>query len=71
MAAATEKLPQLKSATDGLSEMSDNERSGFINLVSRYLSGEAQHIEWSKIQTPTDEIVVPYDKMANVSEGIE
>ncbi|CAN7005654.1 unnamed protein product [Brassica rapa subsp. trilocularis] len=67
-AAAIEKLPQLKSATDGLKEMSDNERSGFINLVSRYLSGEAQHIEWSKIQTPTDEIVVPYDKMANVSE---
>ncbi|KAJ4908236.1 UTP--glucose-1-phosphate uridylyltransferase 1 [Raphanus sativus] len=67
-AAAIEKLPQLKSATDGLNEMSDNERSGFINLVSRYLSGEAQHIEWSKIQTPTDEIVVPYDKMANVSE---
>ncbi|XP_024012070.1 UTP--glucose-1-phosphate uridylyltransferase 1 isoform X1 [Eutrema salsugineum] len=68
MAAAIEKLPQLKSATDGLNEMSENERSGFINLVSRYLSGEAQHIEWSKIQTPTDEIVVPYDKMANVSE---
>ncbi|CAF1697670.1 unnamed protein product [Brassica napus] len=67
-AAAIEKLPQLKSATDGLKEMSDNERSGFISLVSRYLSGEAQHIEWSKIQTPTDEIVVPYDKMANVSE---
>ncbi|CAN6975031.1 unnamed protein product [Brassica oleracea var. botrytis] len=69
-AAAIEKLPQLKSATDGLKEMSDNERSGFISLVSRYLSGEAQHIEWSKIQTPTDEIVVPYDKMANVSEDV-
>ncbi|CAN6806137.1 unnamed protein product [Brassica oleracea] len=67
-AAAIEKLPQLKSATDGLKEMSDNERSGFISLVSRYLSGDAQHIEWSKIQTPTDEIVIPYDKMANVSE---
>lgn len=67
-AAAIEKLPQLKSATDGLKEMrlhaltflilildlviffivldshlfltpcfSDNERSGFISLVSRYL----------------------------------
>ncbi|CAN6889053.1 unnamed protein product [Brassica oleracea] len=70
MAATTENLPQLKSAVDGLTEMSENERSGFINLVSRYLSGEAQHIEWSKIQTPTDEIVVPYDKMAPVSEDV-
>ncbi|CAN7003271.1 unnamed protein product [Brassica rapa subsp. trilocularis] len=70
MAATTENLPQLKSAVDGLTEMSENERSGFINLVSRYLSGEAQHIEWSKIQTPTDEIVVPYEKMAPVSEDV-
>ncbi|KAF3528402.1 hypothetical protein DY000_02043985 [Brassica cretica] len=38
MAATTENLPQLKSAVDGLTEMSENERSGFINLVSRYLS---------------------------------
>ncbi|CAH2055222.1 unnamed protein product [Thlaspi arvense] len=37
MAATTENLPQLKSAVDGLTEMSENERSGFINLVSRYL----------------------------------
>lgn len=32
-------------------------------------SGEAQHIEWSKIQTPTDEVVVPYDSLAPVPEG--
>ncbi|CAN7112980.1 unnamed protein product [Brassica rapa subsp. narinosa] len=38
MAATTANLPQLKSAVDGLTEMSENERSGFINLVSRYLS---------------------------------
>ncbi|XP_047256480.1 UTP--glucose-1-phosphate uridylyltransferase isoform X2 [Capsicum annuum] len=45
------------------------EESGFIiNLVGRYLSGEAQHIDWSKIQTPTDEVVVPYDKLAPLSE---
>nr|VDD53448.1 unnamed protein product [Brassica oleracea] len=37
MAATTENLPRLKSAVDGLTEMSENERSGFINLVSRYL----------------------------------
>ncbi|XP_056856777.1 UTP--glucose-1-phosphate uridylyltransferase 2-like isoform X2 [Raphanus sativus] len=69
-AATTENLPQLKSAVDGLTEMSENEKSGFINLVSRYLSGEAQHIEWSKIQTPTDETVVPYEKMAPVSQDV-
>lgn len=33
-------------------------------------SGEAQHVEWSKIQTPTDEIVVPCDSLAPVPEGI-
>ncbi|CAK7338806.1 unnamed protein product [Dovyalis caffra] len=26
--------------------------------------GEAQQVEWSKIQTPTDEVVVPYDTLA-------
>lgn len=32
-------------------------------------SGEAEHVEWSKIQTPTDEVVVPYDSLAPLSEG--
>ncbi|KAK8588665.1 hypothetical protein V6N12_023089 [Hibiscus sabdariffa] len=59
-----EKLESLKSAVASLSEISENEKNGFINLVSRYLSGEAQHIEWSKIQTPTDEVVVPYDTLS-------
>ncbi|CAN8269832.1 unnamed protein product [Cochlearia groenlandica] len=70
MAATTENLPPLKSAVDGLADMSEKEKSGFINLVSRYLSGEAQHIEWSKIQTPTDDIVVPYDNMSPVSQDV-
>lgn len=60
----TEKISKLRSATAGLNQISENEKSGFISLVSRYLSGEAQHIEWSKIQTPTDEVVVPYDTLA-------
>ncbi|XVE77471.1 hypothetical protein DITRI_Ditri13aG0065400 [Diplodiscus trichospermus] len=59
-----EKLDHLKSAVSSLSQISENEKNGFINLVSRYLSGEAHHIEWSKIQTPTDEVVVPYDTLA-------
>ncbi|KAK9015349.1 hypothetical protein V6N11_006460 [Hibiscus sabdariffa] len=50
-------------------ELSENEKNGFINLVSRYLSGEAQHVEWSKIQTPTDKVVVPYDSLAPISEA--
>jgi UTP--glucose-1-phosphate uridylyltransferase len=32
-------------------------------------SGEAEQIEWSKIQTPTDEVVVPYDTLAPAPEG--
>ena len=32
-------------------------------------SGEAQHVEWSKIQTPTDEVVVPYDALAPTPDG--
>ncbi|XP_042040352.1 UTP--glucose-1-phosphate uridylyltransferase-like [Salvia splendens] len=63
-----EKINKLKSDVASLSQISENEKSGFINLVARYLSGEAQHVDWSKIQTPTDEVVVPYDTLAPVSE---
>lgn len=66
--ADTEKLSKLKSAVASLNQISENEKSGFVNLVGRYLSGEAQHIDWSKIQTPTDEVVVPYDQLAPLSE---
>lgn len=70
MATATEtNLANLKSAVAGLDQISENEKNGFINLVSRYLSGEAQHVEWSKIQTPTDEVVVPYDTLAPTPAG--
>ncbi|XP_028768767.1 UTP--glucose-1-phosphate uridylyltransferase [Neltuma alba] len=67
--ADTEKLSKLKSAVAGLSQISENEKNGFINLVARYLSGEAQHVEWSKIQTPTDEVVVPYDSLTPPPDG--
>ncbi|CAL0334798.1 unnamed protein product [Lupinus luteus] len=60
----SDKISSLKSAVAGLDQISENEKNGFINLVSRYLSGEAQQVEWSKIQTPTDEVVVPYDSLA-------
>ncbi|KAB2068617.1 hypothetical protein ES319_A08G043700v1 [Gossypium barbadense] len=63
-----EKLNHIKSHLATLSQIGENEKNGFINLVSRYLSGEAQQIEWSKIQTPTDEVVVPYDTLAPLSD---
>ncbi|XP_034207522.1 UTP--glucose-1-phosphate uridylyltransferase isoform X2 [Prunus dulcis] len=64
-AVATANVDKLKSEVAALSQISDNEKNGFINLVSRYVSGgEAEHVEWSKIQTPTDEVVVPYDGLA-------
>ncbi|GFP82393.1 utp--glucose-1-phosphate uridylyltransferase [Phtheirospermum japonicum] len=66
--ADAQKLSALKSDVATLNQISENEKSGFINLVARYLSGEAQHVEWSKIQTPTDEVVVPYDTLAPVPE---
>ncbi|XP_008804801.1 UTP--glucose-1-phosphate uridylyltransferase [Phoenix dactylifera] len=68
--AADEKVSKLRSAVDGLDQISENEKNGFINLVSRYLSGDAQQIEWSKIQTPTDEVVVPYDSLAPYPEDL-
>ncbi|KAK5810803.1 UTP--glucose-1-phosphate uridylyltransferase [Gossypium arboreum] len=63
-----EKLDHIKSHLATLSQIGENEKNGFINLVSGYLSGEAQQIEWSKIQTPTDEVVVPYDTLAPLSD---
>uniref|UniRef100_A0A0E0EUN9 UTP--glucose-1-phosphate uridylyltransferase n=1 Tax=Oryza meridionalis TaxID=40149 RepID=A0A0E0EUN9_9ORYZ len=68
--AADVKLEGLRAATDKLDQISENEKSGFISLVSRYLSGEAEQIEWSKIQTPTDEVVVPYDTLSAAPEDL-
>ncbi|GMH10253.1 hypothetical protein Nepgr_012094 [Nepenthes gracilis] len=60
----SDKLSNLRSAVAGLNQISENEKSGFINLVARYFSGEADYIEWNKIKTPTDEVVVPYDRIS-------
>ncbi|KAJ3692893.1 hypothetical protein LUZ60_011988 [Juncus effusus] len=65
------KLEKLQSAVAALDQISESEKTGFINLVTRYLSGEAEQIEWSKIQTPTDEVVVPYDTLASAPEDLE
>ncbi|KAL6844929.1 hypothetical protein ACP4OV_025588 [Aristida adscensionis] len=66
-----EKLEKLRAEVAKLDQISENEKAGFISLVSRYLSGEAEQIEWSKIQTPTDEVVVPYDTLAPTPEDLE
>ncbi|XP_051147326.1 UTP--glucose-1-phosphate uridylyltransferase-like isoform X2 [Andrographis paniculata] len=66
---ADKVLSKLRSEVATLNQISGNEKSGFIDLVSRYLSGDAQEIEWSKIRTPTDKVVVPYDALAPVPEG--
>jgi len=33
-------------------------------------SSEEEKIEWEKIKTPTDEVVVPYDTLAALGEGL-
>ncbi|WOK92838.1 UTP--glucose-1-phosphate uridylyltransferase [Canna indica] len=68
---ADAKIAKLQPAVAALGQISENEKSGFISLVSRYLSGEAEQIEWSKIQTPTDKVVVPYDTLAPPPEDLE
>ncbi|KAL9248804.1 UTP--glucose-1-phosphate uridylyltransferase-like protein [Drosera capensis] len=66
--ADADKISALRSSVFALDHISESEKSGFINLVSRYLSGEAQYIDWRKIKTPTDDIVVPYDTVASPPE---
>ncbi|XP_021713620.1 UTP--glucose-1-phosphate uridylyltransferase-like [Chenopodium quinoa] len=64
-----QKFENLRSAVSGFNHISANEKSDFINLVGRYLSGEAEQVDWSKIKTRTDDIVVPYDALSLFSEG--
>lgn len=63
-----DQISKLRSQVAKLAQISDNEKEGFIRLVSRYLSGEEEKIEWEKIKTPTDEVVVPYVDLAPLGE---
>ncbi|TJX49763.1 hypothetical protein E8P77_27365, partial [Soehngenia saccharolytica] len=67
-AVEVDQISKLRSQVAKLSQISDNEKEGFIRLVSRYLSGEEEKIEWEKIKTPTDEVVVPYADLATPGE---
>jgi hypothetical protein len=40
------------------------DRAGKLNY-----SGDEELIEWAKIHTPTDEVVVPYDTLESPPEG--
>ncbi|KAI8540954.1 hypothetical protein RHMOL_Rhmol08G0025000 [Rhododendron molle] len=72
---AVASLPQIR---QGFRNFLPREREIWLYKPRRSLSqvrtfdvvilGEAQYIEWSKIQTPTDEVVVPYDSLAPTPE---
>ncbi|XP_043694543.1 UTP--glucose-1-phosphate uridylyltransferase-like [Telopea speciosissima] len=64
----SEKLSKLKCLVEGLDQITEKERVGFISLVTRYMSVKAQYIDWGSIQSPTN--VVPYDKLPPSPEDI-
>lgn len=65
---SVDTLARIRLELATLDQISDNEKSGFVKLVGRYLSGNAEQIVWEKIRPPTDEVVVPYDDLAPVSD---
>ncbi|PKU59600.1 UTP--glucose-1-phosphate uridylyltransferase [Dendrobium catenatum] len=71
VASETKKISKLQTIVAGLDQVSEDEKSGFISLVSRCLSGEAEHVEWSKILTPTDKVFMPYESLAIPHKDLE
>lgn len=67
---SVDTLTRLRLEVAILDQISENEKAGFIKLVSRYLSGNSEQIVWEKIQPPTDKVVVPYDDLAPVSDDL-
>lgn len=65
---ATDTLARIRLELAVLDQISGNEKSGFLDLVGRYLSGNAEQVKWEKIQPPTNEVVVPYDDLAPLSD---
>lgn len=43
----------------------------YLSLIPYYCldSGTSETIQWEKIKPPTDEVVVPYDNLAEFSDG--
>jgi UTP--glucose-1-phosphate uridylyltransferase len=67
-ATEVDQLTRIRLELATLDQISDNEKQGFLKLIGRYLSGTSETIQWEKIKPPTDEVVVPYDNLAEFSE---
>ncbi|PIA60555.1 hypothetical protein AQUCO_00300207v1 [Aquilegia coerulea] len=63
-----EKIAKLNSTLLTITDMSEMEKSAFVNLVTRYMSEGAQDLDWSKIKSPNDEIIVLYDSLTPTTE---
>jgi UTP--glucose-1-phosphate uridylyltransferase len=63
-----DQLTRIRLELATLDQISDNEKQGFLKLIGRYLGGKSEAIQWEKIKPPTDEVVVPYDKMSEFSD---
>jgi UTP--glucose-1-phosphate uridylyltransferase len=64
-----DQLSRIRLELATLDQISDNEKSGFLKLVGRHIGGKSEGIQWEKIKPPTDEVVVPYDKLSSFSDG--
>ncbi|CAK9873615.1 unnamed protein product [Sphagnum jensenii] len=63
-----DQLTRIRLELATLDQISDNEKAGFLRLVGRYIGGKSEGIQWEKIKPPTDEVVVPYDKLTAFSD---
>eukprot|EP00897_Mesotaenium_endlicherianum_P007184 jgi/Mesen1/6494/ME000332S05503 len=66
-APATDIMTRMRLEVATLDEMSASEKNGFLQLYERYLSDKSDSIVWEKIQPPTDEVVVPYADLPDVT----
>lgn len=57
--AKTDQIPKFQAEVTKLNQINDNEKEGFVRLLSHYLSGKAEKIEREKIKTSTSDVVLP------------
>jgi UTP--glucose-1-phosphate uridylyltransferase len=48
-----------------MSNQFQSELNGFYNLFEAYVDNASNFVEWDKVNPPADDLVVPYDKMAD------
>lgn len=63
-----DQLTRIRLELATLDQISGNEKAGFLKLVGRYIGGKSEGIQWEKIKPPTDEVVVPYNKLTAFSD---